>query len=88
MKTTLFTYRTFIEKDGKYYHGYVPVLPGCHTQGKTVEETRKNLREAIVGYLASLRKHGEPIPQEEGLEGVETFDISKLFRMEKSASYA
>ncbi len=39
-----------------------PALPGCHTQGKTREEARKNAADAISGYLASLRKHDEPIP--------------------------
>lgn len=58
------TYRTIIQKDGKYYHGFVPALPGCHTQGKTIEETQKNLKEAMEGYIQSLVKHDEPIPEE------------------------
>ncbi len=87
MKTAILTYRTIIQKDGKYYHGYVPALRGCHTQGITIEETRKNLREAITGYLASLKKHNEPIPQEEGLESFETFDLRRLFPREKTFSY-
>ena len=36
-----YTFPTIIEKDGKQYHGYVPSLPGCHTFGKTTEETKK-----------------------------------------------
>jgi antitoxin HicB len=39
-----------------------PHLPGCISQGKTREEARKNIKEAIEGYLASLKKHNEPIP--------------------------
>lgn len=39
-----------------------PVLPGCHSQGRTEEEAVANIREAVRGYVASLRKHGEPIP--------------------------
>jgi antitoxin HicB len=39
-----------------------PALPGCHSQGKTEEEAITNIREAIRGYIASLRQHGEPIP--------------------------
>jgi len=39
-----------------------PVLPGCHSQGKTEEEAIANITEAIRGYIASMRKHGEPIP--------------------------
>ena len=39
-----------------------PALPGCISQGKTRSEARKNIAEAIKGYLESLKKHGEPIP--------------------------
>ena len=39
-----------------------PTLPGCVSQGKTREEARQNIIDAIGGYLQSLRKHGEPIP--------------------------
>ena len=39
-----------------------PTLPGCVSQGKTRDEAMKNIRDAIQGYLASLKKHGEPIP--------------------------
>jgi len=38
------------------------VLRGCHSQGKTKEEAIANITEAIRGYIASMRKHGEPIP--------------------------
>ena len=88
MDTKTLTFRTIIKKDGKYYHGLVPSLPGCHTQGKTIEETRENLREAIVGYLKVLKKHKQPIPLEEGLESLETFDLKKLFPRVKTFSYA
>ncbi len=43
---------------------FVPALPGCHTQGETLEETEKNVREAVEVYLESLAAHGESIPQE------------------------
>lgn len=39
-----------------------PSLPGCVSQGKSRDEARTNIRDAIAGYLASLEKHGEPIP--------------------------
>lgn len=38
-----------------------PGLPGCHSQGRTREEAIANITEAIRGYIASMRKHGEPI---------------------------
>lgn len=40
----------------------VPALPGCVTYGKNLREARVMARDAIGGYLASLKKHGEPIP--------------------------
>ena len=39
-----------------------PSLPGCVSQGRTREEARRNIREAIKLYLESLREHGDPVP--------------------------
>lgn len=46
------------------YAAFVPSLPGCHTQGETIEEAEKNISEAIELYLESLEVHHEQIPQE------------------------
>jgi predicted RNase H-like HicB family nuclease len=43
----------------------VPVLPGCVTYGRTLAEARKMAKDAVSGYIASLRKHGEPIPTDD-----------------------
>lgn len=68
-----YTFRTIIEPDEKgTYHGYVPALLGCHTWGETLEETRKNLKDAIAVYVASLLADGEQIPVERGFESFET----------------
>ena len=40
---------------------YVPDLPGCVTTGRTLEETERNIREAISGHLQTLREFGEPV---------------------------
>ena len=88
MDHKVLTYRTVIKKDGKYYHGFVPSLPGCHTQGDTIEETKKNLREAIEGYIQSLVKHDEPIPVDDGYESTETVYLKNLPKGFKLASYA
>lgn len=45
-----------------------PSLPGCHSQGDTREEALANIREAIEAYLASLKKHNQPIPAEAEVE--------------------
>lgn len=43
----------------------VPQLPGCVTYGKDLKEAKKMAKDAINLYLQSLKKHNEPIPQEE-----------------------
>jgi len=50
-----------LDEDG-FYVAQVPELPGCISQGKTREEAIENIKDAIRGYLESLKKHGEPIP--------------------------
>lgn len=40
----------------------VPRLPGCVTEGDTLEEAIDNAREAITAYLLSLRDDGQEIP--------------------------
>lgn len=68
-----YTYRILIEPDeGNTFHAYVPALPGCHTWGDTFDEARRNVRDAIDAYLKSLRADGEPIPEDRGVEIVET----------------
>lgn len=42
----------------------VPSLPGCITEGDTFEEAMEMAEEAISGYLESLRKNNESIPEE------------------------
>ena len=54
-------YRVLIERDedGSCV-AECPSLPGCVSQGKTRTEAIRNIRDAMKGYLASIRKHGEP----------------------------
>ncbi len=40
------------EPDRGGYSASIPALPGCHTQGETLEEVRDNLRQAAEGWLA------------------------------------
>lgn len=42
----------------------VPALPGCVTEGDTLEEAVEMAKDAVAAYVASLRKHGEPVPEE------------------------
>jgi predicted RNase H-like HicB family nuclease len=48
-------------------NGYVvtcPALPGLATQGDTLDEAFAMAKDAIEGYLISLIKHGDPIPDD------------------------
>lgn len=47
------------KKEGEWYIGYVEELPGANTQGKTLEEVRENLKEAIELILTSNREIAE-----------------------------
>ena len=37
-------------------------FPGCISQGNTRSEVIDNIKDAMIGYLESLKKHGEAIP--------------------------
>ncbi len=43
----------------------VPILPGCVTYGRTLAEAKKMAKDAISGYIESLKKHKEPIPTDD-----------------------
>jgi len=51
-----------IENAGPNYSAYVPDLPGCVSTGSSVEETERNIREAIRLHIEGLREDGLPIP--------------------------
>ena len=44
------------ERDGDWWIGYVEELPGANTQGRTLEEARLNLGEAVQLVLAANRE--------------------------------
>jgi len=50
-------------EDGGYSVS-VPTLPGCHTQGETLEEALANAREAIRLYIDDVLASGETVPEE------------------------
>lgn len=82
MEKRLYTFRIIIEPDEPQgYHGFAPLLRGLHTTGNTIEETRKNLREAIRCHIQGLAKDHEPIPREEdALEFIQSFSDRELLR--------
>ena len=59
-------YTIVIEPDGDGFHAFCPALKGCHTCGDTQAEALEYVQDAIIGYVASLEKHGMPIPGDVG----------------------
>jgi antitoxin HicB len=56
-------FRILIEPDEDgVFVAECPSLPGCISQGNTREEALANIKDAMTGYLASLKKHNEPVP--------------------------
>jgi len=50
--TNMTTFNVIVEKDEEgFYVSEVVGLPGCHTQGRTMEELIENTKEAITLYL-------------------------------------
>ncbi|HEY8856161.1 MAG TPA: type II toxin-antitoxin system HicB family antitoxin [Rugosibacter sp.] len=56
-------YAIDVEKAENNYSAYVPDLPGCVATGFTVEETEREIREAIGLHIEGLMEDGLPIPQ-------------------------
>ncbi|MCX7840093.1 MAG: type II toxin-antitoxin system HicB family antitoxin [Anaerolineae bacterium] len=44
------------EQDGEWWIGYVEELPGANTQGRTLEEARENLKEAVQLIIEANRE--------------------------------
>lgn len=78
MKT--YSFRTIIEPDSpKGYHGFVPALKGVHTCGKTIDEVKKNLNEAIRCHIEGLLKDKIPVPKEDNMiEIIQTVSTGSL----------
>jgi predicted RNase H-like HicB family nuclease len=55
-------YAVIFEQPERNWAAYLPDLPGCITTGSTLEETERNIREAIEGHLRTLCEFGDPIP--------------------------
>jgi predicted RNase H-like HicB family nuclease len=62
----LYSFQIVIEKEpeDEGYFAYSPNLPGCRSNGKTIEEAKRNIREAIEQHLLSLQSHQRQIKLE------------------------
>jgi predicted RNase H-like HicB family nuclease len=72
-----YSFEVVIEKEGDDdgYFAWSPSLPGCFSNGQTVEDAKRNMREAVTQHVRALLALGEPIPQNERLVHVEELAI-------------
>jgi predicted RNase H-like HicB family nuclease len=49
------------EAEDEGYFAYSPALPGCFSNGRTIEETKLNIRDAIRQHIESLLQHGQSV---------------------------
>jgi len=60
-----------IEDETGGYVAFVPALPGCHTQGDTLQELMENVKEAIELYLETLTKEEKKELQQQKVVGIQ-----------------
>jgi predicted RNase H-like HicB family nuclease len=56
-------YAVVIERSPNNYGAWVPDLDGCVSTGKTLEEVKVNITEAITMHLELMREHGQAVPE-------------------------
>ncbi len=74
MKILNYSVKIHAAEEGGFW-AEVPALPGCFTQGETLDEVRVMAKEAIEGFLEMLVRHGKDIPVEESEDIVGTLEI-------------
>ncbi len=65
-ETKSYTFTIIIEKEPEDpgYFAHVVELPGCVTDGATMDEARLRIAEAIELYIATLVEDGLPVPHQ------------------------
>ena len=56
MKVMKHRFTSVIEKRGKWYVAYIEEIPGVNTQGRTLAEARRNLKEALTMVIEANRE--------------------------------
>ena len=74
MKILNYSVKIHAAEEGGFW-AEVPALPGCFTQGETLDEVRVMAKEAIEGFLEMLVRHGKDIPVEENEDIVGILEI-------------
>ena len=61
--------------DDKSYLVEFPDLPGCLTEGDTLDAAKQNAKEALTGYLSSIFERNLKIPDPSALKGRNIYEI-------------
>jgi predicted RNase H-like HicB family nuclease len=56
-----YSFEVVIEKEAEDegYYAWSPSLPGCFSNGRTIEDAKRNMREAVTQHVTTLLAHGE-----------------------------
>jgi len=73
-----YSFQIMIEKEpeDEGYLAYTPNVPGCFSNGATIEEAKRNIRQAIEQHLTSMLAHMQPVPQNDRLIHVEELTVA------------
>ena len=64
------------EPEDEGYFAYTPTVPGCFSNGRTIEDAKRNIRQAIEQHLASMLEHSQLVPQNDRLVYVEEMTVA------------
>jgi predicted RNase H-like HicB family nuclease len=72
-----YSFQIVIEKEPEDagYCAYSPTVPGCFSNGRTIEEAKRNIREAIEQHLGALLDRKLPVPQDDRIVHVEELTV-------------
>ncbi len=72
-----YSFQIVIEKEpeDEGYLAYSPTLPGWFSNGATIEDAKRNIREAIKLHLSALLERAQPVPQNDRLVHVEELTV-------------
>ena len=74
MKSKHYTVIVHEAEEGGYW-AEVPALPGCYSQGETMEEMLASVKEAIESHLDALREDGQDVP-EDGVVTIQKVEVA------------
>jgi len=73
-----YSFQIIIEKEpeDEGYYAYSPTIAGCFSNGKTIEDTKRNIRQAIEQHLVSMLAHSQSVPQNDRLVHIEELTVA------------